>query len=315
MKRLVLWSLQIGLTIVVTWFILDRVGVDISQLRNLDRSVWQPNLIPFTMSCVVLIGGYILSAGLWSWIVRDLGGPTLPLLTSARIFLVANLGRYIPGKIWQIAGLAYLAKSEGVPVTVATGAAILGQGVALMAATLIGASALFGANDLWWALGWPSSMVALGLTFAIIGAVSIPKSFHAIVGAWFRLMRSEAPTGLRQRHNFGLRWLAFYVLNWGIYCVAFWLLYLSFGEWATFMQLGPAFAVSYVAGYLAIFAPAGAGIREGFLMVLLQPVMATEAALVFAVITRLWTTTLELIPVIVLMVQQGTGQSRQRVIK
>ena len=81
------------------------------------------------------------------------------------------------------------------------------------------------------------------------------------------------------------------------------------------MQLGPAFAVSYVAGYLAIFAPAGAGIREGFLMVLLQPVMATEAALVFAVITRLWTTTLELIPVIVLMVQQGTGQSRQRVIK
>lgn len=315
MKRLVLWSLQIGLTIVVTWFILDRVGVDVSRLRNLDRSVWQPDLIPFTMSCVVLIGGYILSAALWSWIVRDLGGPTLPLLTSARIFLVANLGRYIPGKIWQIAGLAYLAKSEGIPVTVATGAAILGQGVALVAATLIGASALFGANDLWWALGWPSFMVALGLTFAIIGAVSIPKSFHAIVGAWFRLMRSEVPTGLSQRRNFGLRWLVFYVLNWGIYCAAFWLLYLSFGEWATFMQLGPAFAASYVAGYLAIFAPAGAGIREGFLMVLLQPVMATEAALVFAVITRLWTTTLELIPVIVLMVQQGTGRARQRVIK
>ena len=70
------------------------------------------------------------------------------------------------------------------------------------------------------------------------------------------------------------------------------------------MQLGPAFAASYVAGYLAIFAPAGAGIREGVLLILLQPVMATEAALVFAIITRLWTTTTELIPVLVLVVRQ-----------
>jgi hypothetical protein len=85
-------------------------------------------------------------------------------------------------------------------------------------------------------------------------------------------------------------------VNWGIYATAFWLFYLSFGEWRTFFQVGPAFAAAYVAGYIAVFAPAGAGIREGVLVVLLQPIMAREAAVVLAVIARLWTTAIELIP-------------------
>ena len=36
----------------------------------------------------------------------------MPVWTTVRVFMVANLGRYVPGKIWQIAGLAYLAKRE-----------------------------------------------------------------------------------------------------------------------------------------------------------------------------------------------------------
>jgi uncharacterized membrane protein YbhN (UPF0104 family) len=62
------------------------------------------------------------------------------------------------------------------------------------------------------------------------------------------------------------------------------------------LEVGPAFAAAYVAGYIAVFAPAGAGIREGILVVLLQPIMAREAAVVLAVIARLWTTVLELVP-------------------
>ena len=157
MKRFAQWSLQIGLTLVVTWFILDRVGVDLSSLRDLDGAAWRPEIIPFAMSCVVLVGGYILSAALWGRMVRDLGGPALPLVTSVRLFMIANLGRYVPGKIWQIAGLAYLAKREGVPASVATGAAVLGQGVALLAATLIGLGAILGRTELWQWLGWPGS--------------------------------------------------------------------------------------------------------------------------------------------------------------
>ena len=127
---------------------------------------------------------------------------------------------------------------------------------------------------------------------------------------WFRITRTDPPGDGLGTGNVGLRWLTSYVVIWGIYATAFWLLYLSFGESRTFLQVGPAFAAAYVAGYIAIFAPAGAGIREGVLVVLLQPIMAREAAVVLAVIARLWTIALELIPAALLVVGwRGSGES------
>ena len=147
MKKVGVGLLQLGLTVAVTWFIFDRVGVDLAVLGRLNAGEWRPRPALFLASCSVLVIGYVWSASLWGRLVRDLGGPRLPVWTSVRVFMVANLGRYVPGKVWQIAGLAYLAKREGVQASVATGAAILGQGISLLGATLIGIGALFGPSQ------------------------------------------------------------------------------------------------------------------------------------------------------------------------
>lgn len=295
-KKLGVPLLQVGLTALATWFIFDRIGVDLALLGTVNLEGWRPRPVLFLSSCALLVVGYLWSASLWGRLVRDLGGPRLPVLTSIRVFMVANLGRYVPGKIWQIAGLAYLAKREGVPTSVATGAAILGQGIALLGAALVGVGALFGANELWREVGFVGLVTGMGAVAASIAAVVIPGLFRRVVAFWFRITRTDAPDEGLESGNAGLRWLTLYGMNWVIYATAFWLLYLSFGEWRTFLQVGPAFAAAYVAGYIAIFAPAGAGIREGILVVLLQPIMAREDALVLAIVARLWTTAIELIP-------------------
>ena len=288
---------QVALTVAVTWFILDRVGIDLAALQGQDLGAWRPNLFTLTASCLVLLSGYLVSAALWGRIVRDLGGPALPPRTSMRLFLVANLGRYVPGKIWQIAGLAYLAKREGVSGGIATGAAVVGQGVAILAASLLGAGTLFGPEELWRSLGWMGLAGGIAIAVAVTGLVAVPSFFWRAVGLWCRVTRTDPPEGRPRRgRRAGVRWLALYVGNWSLYTVAFWLLYLSFGEWKAFMQVGPAFALAYVAGYAAVFAPAGAGIREGFLVLLLRPVMGEEEALVFALIARVWATVVELLP-------------------
>ena len=313
MKGFGLRLFQVGLTVVVTWFIFDRVGVDLARLGTLNTDEWRPRPGLFLASCVVLVLGYLWSASMWGRLVRDLGGPSLPLGTSVRVFMVANLGRYVPGKVWQIAGLAYLAKREGVQASVATGAAILGQGIAILAATLVGMGTVFGANEFWREVGWAGLIAGIGVALSIISAVVVPLVFRRVVAFWFRLTRTDPPDDGLESGNAGLRWLALYVVNWGIYATAFWLLYLSFGEWRAFLQVGPAFAAAYVAGYIAVFAPAGAGIREGVLVVLLQPIMASEAAVILAVIARLWTTAIELIPATLLAVgsrrSQETGET------
>ncbi len=288
--------LQVGLTVLVTWFIFDRVGLDLARLGELEGGTWRPRPVLFLSSCLVLMTGYVWSASVWGRLVRDMGGPPLTLWTSVRVFMVANLGRYVPGKVWQIAGLAYLAKREGVQAGVATGAAIMGQGLAVLGATLVGLGVLLGANQFWGEIGWMEALVGFGGAAAIITVVVVPSLFRRVVRFWFRITRTDPPVDGLGGGNAGLRWLTLYVLNWGIYATSFWLLYLSFGEWRTFLQVGPAFAAAYVAGYVAIFAPAGAGIREGVLVVLLQPIMAKEAAVVLAVIARVWTTAVELIP-------------------
>ena len=298
MKKAGLRLLQVSLTVVVTWFILDRVGIDVAALTALDSAEWKPDLLLLAAACLVLLAGYLLSAALWGRIVHDLGGPALPALTSMRIFMVANLGRYVPGKVWQIAGLAYMAKAEGVRGGVATGAAIMGQGVALLAASLVGVGTLFGPNQVWRRFGWIGLVGGIALAVLIIALVTVPSLFRHVIGLWCRMTRTAPPERESVAKNVGLRWMALYLANWVIYATAFWLLYLSFGEWKTFMQVGPAFAAAYVAGYLAVFAPAGAGIREGFLVVLLQPTMSHEAALVLALVARVWTTAVELVPAV-----------------
>lgn len=293
---------QLALTALVTWFIIDRVGLSLGELGRFDLSRWQVRWGLLAASCVMLAAGYGLSCALWGRMVRTLGGPPVPPWTAVRVFMLANLGRYVPGKVLQIAGLAYLARREGVRPAVATAAALLGQGIALLGATLVGLGALFGANETWRPWGW----AGLAAVAALVLLTSLPGPAAALEHAWFRLASAlskgpgvddeEPQPANATLRGFGLRWTLLYAANWSMHAVAFWLLFLSLEGWTTFLSVGPAFAAAYVAGYVAIFAPAGVGVREGALIVFLSPVLAPEPAAALAVVARLWTTAVELLP-------------------
>ena len=62
------------------------------------------------------------------------------------------------------------------------------------------------------------------------------------------------------------------------------------------VPVASAFAAAYVAGYLFIPAPAGAGIREGALILFLTPHVGVGTAGALAVIARIWTPVVELVP-------------------
>ena len=275
----------------VTWFIVESLGPGLGELGALDRAVWRPDLPLFGLSCLVLLAGYFASAALWGLMVVDLGGPRLPLFQAIQLFMVANVGRYLPGKVWQIAGLAVLSRRRGVPAATATGAAVLGQGVSLVAATLVGLLALAAGpqNVRTWGLagaGVVGVAVAVGL---------IPPVFRSVVGLWFRLAKPDAPPALGSGH--ALMWLAFFTANWALYAFAFWILAASFGHTDHILPVASAFAAAYVLGYLMIFAPAGMGVREASLVVFLTPYMGPGPSGVLAVVARVWTTGVELVPV------------------
>ena len=57
---------------------------------------------------------------------------------------------------------------------------------------------------------------------------------------------------------------------------------------------GSQIPLAQVAGFVALFAPAGIGVCEGVLIIGLQGMMGTGPAIVVTVVTRLWQTALDL---------------------
>lgn len=287
--------LQIGVTVLVTWFILDRVGVSLEEVARLDPAEWRPRWGVLGLASGVLLAGYVVSAALWGRMVRELGGPRVTLLGACRVYFTANLGRYVPGKVLQIAGVAYLSRGVGASAALGTASAVLGQGLALVGATLVGALALLGAGQRLRTLG----VVAVVIAAVLVTAVAVPPVFRRGVRAWFRLVRTDPPEALETDRAFGLRWLALYTANWALYAGSFWGLVRSFGLQGGAFEVASAFAAAYVLGYVAFFAPAGLGVREGFLVAFLVPVLGPAGpggATAVAVIGRLWTTLVELVP-------------------
>lgn len=312
----------------VTWFILDRVGITGAEVANLRDRWLRPDPGMLGLASATFLAGLLLSAAFWGRMVQELGGPRLSISRAATVYFASNLGRYIPGKVWQLAGLAYLARREGVPSSTATAAAVLVQAVSLAGATLVGTWALATTPGV--AGGW-GTWAAAGILLTV--AVStLPPVFERLLSLWFRLagrMDALRDPGARpsDRHGdgvdaggyrpgvegegapaeelvrghrvrspfFGVRWLALFGANWLIYAGSFWLMARSFGVDATLLAFAPAFAAAYVLGYVMVFAPAGIGVREGFLVAFLQPSVGGAAATALAIVARFWMTLLEIL--------------------
>jgi glycosyltransferase 2 family protein len=289
LKKILVRVAQALATVVVTWFVVTRAGLTLDELGSVGVAEWPLRWPLLVASAAVLFAGYCINGFLWGRIVEGLGGARLSPWVSVRIFTVANLGRYVPGKVWQIASLSALAKPQGIPGPTAAAAAVIGQGVALAAATLVGLGAVWtleGANEWRWLA--PAVLVG-GAVFGLL-----PPVFHRVFAVWFRIAKTPEPDGLGPTNAIG--WLLVSLLNWTIYGIAFWMLVEGLGLDMALLPAASAFAAAYVLGYVMVFAPAGIGVREGFLIALLSPQVGAAAAGAVAVIARLWTTLIEVLP-------------------
>jgi uncharacterized membrane protein YbhN (UPF0104 family) len=130
----------------------------------------------------------------------------------------------------------------------------------------------------------------------VVLTVTIPAVFRPLLRFGMRWVPGDAPAEVPIGALEGLRWLGLYTLNWAGYALAFWLLMRGLSLPGSPLVLGPAFAASWVLGYLVLFAPAGLGVRESAMVVLLSPSVGAGPAALAAIIARVWTTVVEVVP-------------------
>jgi glycosyltransferase 2 family protein len=200
------------------------------------------------------------------------------------VFYLGQLGKYLPGTIWPAVTQMRLGRDYRVPPRV-SGAAfavfmlvLVGTGlvVGLPVVPLLGRDAV--AEYRWLVLVLP--LVALVLAPPVLN--------RAIALALRAIGRPPLPAPLSLAGV--VRVAGWALVSWGWYGVQVYVLARGLGVEGgglLWLQGTGAFAVAFASGLLLVVVPAGAGVREAALLVLLGSTVTVPVAAVLAVVSRL----------------------------
>lgn len=290
-RRLAVTGLQVGALAGALWFLVDTARDNWSAIGTAD---FTPAWAPLVLASVLTAATYLYQVRIW---VHTMGwwDQRLPYLPALRIWFVANLARFIPGIVWQFAGVAAMVREYRVSAVAATAAILLQQivlfatGVGLTAAL---APALLGP----WAGTLPSglaaALAALGLGLVIL---LLPRALPLAGRLLERITGSPGRWPLPRPVAFAAYVVSLGV-SWVVYGVSFWLFAAAMLPQGApdLLVASSAFVASYVAGLLAVFAPAGLVVREAAMVVVLSPIVGGGQALALAIGSRLWLIAVEI---------------------
>jgi glycosyltransferase 2 family protein len=236
---------------------------------------------PLGAALAAVLAGILATFQCWRTVLAELGG-RLPVAAGARVFFLGQLGKYLPGSVWPVMAQMELGRDYEVPER-ASGAAVgvfllvivgTGLAVATAAAPLLGPDA----GGYWW--------LAAVLPVALLAVA--PPVLNRLLGAAVRLAR-RPPLPAPLSTAGVLRAAGWALLSWLAYGAHVWVLAGQLGAGGPLLLAGAtgAFAAAWCAGFLLVVAPAGAGVREAALVLLLGGVLARPQATVVAVVSRL----------------------------
>ncbi len=234
---------------------------------------------------------YLLLIHAWRAVLHT-WGEVLPWWRAVRIWFVSSLGKYIPGKLWALAAMAVMAERAGVSGAAASASSVVMQLVSIttgiaVALALLGREVLSGSTTLGLAGIIALAVAALAGT-ALVGSPYVMGWLGRAVGRPGAVRHVGARAMLHATIPSLIAWLGYGTA-----------LFLLVRGTLPDVQLGwgtatGAFAASYIAGYLAVFAPGGLGVREGALILILGPVVGQGNAIAIAFASRLTLTINEL---------------------
>jgi glycosyltransferase 2 family protein len=267
---------------------------------------WQVSPLWLLASVGVVFIGYGILIEAWRRVVLSLG-ERLNFGSAARIWFLASLGKYIPGKVWSIAGAAILARRAGVDPSAAVAGAIVLQALALASGAAVIALT---AGETFQAIGPELVALTAAVVIACIAGVGLLTSQASLDWLARRLPASfPRPRAIRP----GVLSAAFAanVVAWIAYGTA--LLFLARGVLPDVsLSLAHAtgvFTCSYIAGFVALFAPGGLGPRESVFYLMLADEIGLKQAAGLAVASRLLLTGTELLPALPLLLRRNPSWS------
>lgn len=277
------WAFLLVALAFIAWFVgsnAEQIGVAVGRL--------QPGwlIVAFLMS----IAYVVVTLEAWRSVLRDLGD-RLPFRSAVPLFGISQLGKYIPGGVWNIAAAAELGRAHGISRRHSVAAMTIALLVSIVTGAAVGALAFLASpGELFREWGW-----VLWLAVPLLVCLAPPVMNRLIALAWrlARLERLETAISVR---GIGI------VTGWSVVA---WLLAggsvaaLAVGLGAptsvdTLAQSIGGYALAWVAGFLFVLAPAGAGVREVVLAAALTGTLDQGGVVALVLLSRIVLTVVDL---------------------
>ena len=256
---------------------------------------WEPGALVLG-SLIVLLTLTVL-VGAWTASLRWCAA-RITALDAAKVWFTSNLARFLPGGVWQFASLAVMSSRYGMSPAAATATVLLEQIVLLITGlAVVAAFSPLVLHAAWWQGALVGALV--------LGVVTLlaPRPGGRL-GAWLaRHIPSLSLVWSQLRARQLVLFFVILTVPWLLYGTAFRLLATGLlgqvhASWGFYIA---AFTGSYLAGVIAVFAPAGLFVREAALISVLTPVLGGGDAVILAVASRIWLTALEILAGIIVL--------------
>ncbi len=262
-----------------------------SQWPAMRRLKWQAHEGWLLLALVVLLGQMVVLATAWWQVLRSMG-ENLTWQMASSIWLRAQLARYLPGGVWDIAARAAMSHAQAIALQTVGAAAVVEIGFQVLTAGmfLLSVGFFFPNPDFTPYIPW-LSLALLGLSVGILSPL-LPRLLPHILSrighvpltphlpAWRRVLLF-----LMYSTAHGLQGAGFVFFAQGVG-----LMETNVLAWPTAALLLTTYIGAWVVGYISVFAPTGIGVREGVLVLLLAPYIPVSTAMAVALGYRVWLT-------------------------
>ena len=223
---------------------------------------------------------------------------TVSFRTAFALFHLANITRYLPGRIWGVIRLLSLSHRFGLRKTTTVSSLTLHVGIETALGGLIGMSLIFSPKVRDTALGMldkisgHTTLLSLACLGILIGTLFLMPKVSVHAREFLKTL-----TSLRRHSRLWTDVIVRHILLWKCQGLAFFLFVKSFVPvaWTDVAVLAACFAFAWVIGFLSFLTPGGLGIREGLLGLLLANYMPASQATLVALLCRVWMLSAEIV--------------------
>lgn len=257
-----------------------------SSLRLSER-VGELSVVWIAASAALMLLHHVWLASMWAKLLRVMGA-SLRFEVVLRAFVLAMLPRYLPGKLPALGVRAHLVIKSGAAASAAAASLLwetalaIGTGVLIAVAGTYLSPRGFGWSGSSWSTGRIGVAVIAGAALLVIARVVWVRMSSHRVGEWLGLSQLKD----RGRAMFGIALQ--YLIGWlfpGLVHLLLLNAITPVGPVAL-LPLTGAVAASWIAGAISVFAPAGLGVREGVLFVMLWGWLGESDAILFVTLSR-----------------------------